>query len=1112
MAQSGKQTLLQRLEGKDPFSSDSGVVDDDYDYDYDCQSQRSEIIVPYLPPPSPDDNDSHRVWDRIQLQVNVSRSVPGASRNSDSNSDSHSHSNSKAVDFAVVLINPRHNPVRLREYLDETIRALLHLQGHRNVEEEQEQEEQEQENGAEEINGDTAAATAQRPVCLCLLLNFRDLESSSSSAGGAAAAAAAAAAGQWMQESDVQALTMEVLQDYSSSLESSRLVLQCGSTSLFNCYGLNVLHHFIYQCYLQRKRWDLEQFLADVGRAQYSTRIAPSVSYEEFLGIAPPAGGRSESQPPPTSKKGKGKKAKKERKRDGASRKSSSTKPVIRDNDDDDEEVDPRQGSEDESVETNSDSQTGRRRRQIMTNTGTGVARDAKAGADKSKGSSSGKERPSFVSTKEALEAFLASEDEDEIENPGSPPKALERDDESESENEDDDYFYDESGRRRKMEPTVEGAPEEQSEKRAKEMADSGRGRSSDESGIGGGKSGNKHPVQTAENNKAEAIPKDDDAKDGQEKKATTGRTSPMVPSEMESGSDADDESETGSKDIDNAKDARDGDRVEPASSDTQEELSADKGNPPESSTEEIEEPSEHDESAGSERCSSAAVQAEKPEVENGNHVSTVNDDKVPSEYPGDDATSTSATTPASDEKGVSQRDKGDESDESEGGVTEDSLLPASSDAGDEGDTGSGDDDLVADEIRASENDEHGSGDNALVANEIHASENDEHAHPEEPVAAKEAAVVAELNDNEERVTEESPLSTGSDANDESVSSGSDFVIDQMRADESDEHVDPEELAAKEALATVDVDESQDGITKESPLQTKSGANDESDSEGDFVIEEMRADDADEHVDDSEEVVVKGPPVTLGSVKIDDSDSDDSVFVINEIASTDETNGTDEIDEETPSSQSDNVKARDRYQEPEQGTITATSSGDDAHDDDNDRDVEKLPPSQQSALAQEGQDDISHENTSTKSSLVPDNKDKGEGESSIRNSTAKGVMKSRSRRPQTKENISDTKAVAEPSSGLSAAARAAIAAAQLDFERMVQESDHEDEAAKKPKKKKKESETPEEKAQRRQEKKDKKEKQSKSKDSTETPEEKAQRRQEKKDKKEKESKSSHDRT
>jgi hypothetical protein len=982
MAQSGKQTLLQRLEGKDPFSD--SVVDD--------HSERSEIIAPYLPP------SNHQVWDRIQLQVGVSRSVPASQSKSNSSNGS---SNSKAVDFAVVLINPRHDPVRLRAYLNETIRALLHLQGHKDMEEEED-------DVAEKRNGDTA------PVCLCLLLNFRDLESSS---------------GQWMQESDVQALTMEVLQNYSS-LEPSRLVLQCGSTSLFNCYGLNVLHHFIYQCYLQRKRCDLEQFLDDVGQAQYSTRKAPSVSYEEFLGIAQPSESKS-----PDKKKGKGKKAKKERKRDGASRKSSSKRAVIRD----DEEVDPGHGSEDDSVETNSDSQTGRRR--IMPNKG--GARDAKAGAQ-SNGSSSRKEGKSFVSTKEALEAFLASEDENE--NNGSPPKALDRDDESE--NEDDDYFYDESGRRRKMEPTVEGAPDKQSGKIAKDKVDPGRGGLSDEKGRGGGKSGSKSTVQTAEKNVAEAIPKDDGANGGQEKKGevATRRTSPMTTSEIENGSDAEDEGETGSKDSMNAKHAKDGGRVEPAGSDTPEELSGEKAKPSESSIEAIEDASEHDESAGSERSSSTTVEAKKPEVENGNHMSTLKDEKVLSKKSGDDANSAGTPTPALDGKGDSQRDNGDldsedslvmsrgdeggESEESKGGVTEDSLVPASSDTGDES----------------------YSGNDSLVADEILASDNDEHANPKELAAAKEATVMPERDENEERATKESPLPTSSGANEESDSGGSDFFIDQMRADENDVHVDPEELAAKVTLATVGDDESQDGITKESPLSTSSGANDESDSEGDFVVEEMRADDTDDHVD-SEEVIVKGPPVTVGSNRLDDSDSDDSDFVINEIPSADETNGTDERDEENLSSQSDNVKARDRYQEQQQETITATSSSDEVHDED--MDTEKLTPSQQSALAREGEDEVSKENTSAKSSLVLDNK--GEGESSIGNATAKGFSKSRFHPPQTRESISDTRAVAEPSSGLSAAARAAIAAAQLDFERMVQEPDHEGVAAKQPKKKKKES-------------------------------------------------------
>lgn len=974
MAQSGKQTLLQRLEGKDPFSD--SLVDD--------HSDRSEIITPYLPPPD------HQVWDRIQLRVGVSRSVPSQSK---------SNSNSKAVDFAVVLINPRHDPVRLREYLDETIRAILHLQGHKDMEEEDE---------AEESNDPAENNSGGRPVCLCLLLNFRDLESSS---------------GMWMQESDVQALTMEVLQNYSS-LEPSRLVLQCGSTSLFNCYGLNVLHHFIYQCYLQHKRCDLENFLDEVGHAQYKTRKTPSVSYEEFLGIAQP----SESKPP-TTKKVKGKKVKKERKRDGASRKSSSTQQVTGD----DEEVDPLQGSEDEAVETNSDSQTGRRR--IMTNKG--MAKDAKAGAQ-ANGSSSGKERPSFVSTKEALEAFLASEDEDE--DNGSRPKVLGRDDESE--NDDDDYFYDEFGRRRKMKPVIEGAPGKQSEKIVKDKADSGRGRTSDVNGRGGGKSGNERPVQTAENGSVEAIPKVDDAKGGQEKieQVTTRRPSAVMPSENENGSDSEGESETGLKDSDNSKDASGGGRVEPASSATQEELSVDKARAPESSTEAIEHPTEHDELAGSERCSSTTVKAKEPEVENGQHMSTVKDAKVVSGNSGDDAASTGTPAPALDGNDGSQRDNGDfdgeslpmsrrdkgtENDESKCGVTEDSLLPASSDAGD-GSDGS-DDDVVADEKLT--------------------SYNEENANPEEPAAADEATVMAERSDNKERFSKESPLPTSSDANDESDSDCSDFVIDEMCADG---HADPEELGAKEILATDDGDESQDGFTKEHPLPTRTDAKDESDSEGDFVIEEMRADDTDEEVD-SEEAVVKGPPVTVGSERMDDNDSDDSDLVINEISSADETKGTVEKEEEDPSSQSDNVKARDK------GTITATLSSDDAHDDDSD--TEKLPPSQQSASARDGEIEISKENTK-KSILVIDNKDKGEDESSICNATAKGVSKSRSRPPQSKESVSDTRAVPETSTGLSAAARAAIAAAQLDFERMVQEPDHEKVAAKKPKKKKKESKDP----------------------------------------------------
>jgi hypothetical protein len=1007
MAQSGKQTLLQRLEGKDPFTDSS--LDD-------CsETARSEIVAPYLAPPD------HQVWDRIQLRVGVSRSVP-----SETQAQTQAQTQTKVgVDFAVVLINPRHDPVRLRAYLDETIRALLHLQGHQAVDEEEEVEESA---GQEQVKG--SSGKTLRPVCLCLLLNFRDLESSSDD---------------WLQESDVQALTMEVLQDYFT-LEPSRLVLQCGSTSLFNCYGLNVLHHFIYQCYLQRKRSDLEQFLIEVGQAQIASRKVPSVSYDEFLGIAAPSSSEISIVPPTTTTATKKvKKAKKERRRDAASKKSSQTKEVIRDVGG---EGDQQQGTQEEAVEVDSHSDTPTGRRRIMTSRG--ETRDSKVdGQSQSKGSSSGQERPSFVSTKEALEAFLASDDEEDVN--GSPSKALNHNDEVE--NEDDDYFYDESGSRRKMKLTAEGAPGKLSAKGPNNKADTGRDISPDDNDRGG-KSGNKSPVQTTDNDSAEARPKDDDAKGSRDEilEASSRSTSPVTPSEIKNDSDAEDESETGSKDCGSAKDARDGGRVEaegkvgtPASSDTQEELSLDIAKPHESSTEAIGDASEHAESAGSDRCISSAAEDKKSDNENGDPMSTVKDENMLSEDSGDNVASTAMPTPALDSKGdsPSHDDAVDtqeflEDDECEGSVTKNSPLPASSDVNDESDS---DDDFVIEEISP--------------------DDNSEHVDPEELVI-KEASVTVEGDESEGSVTKNSPLPPSSDANDERDSGDDDCVVEETRAIDNDEHdVDPEELAVTETSVTVEGDESEGSVTKISPIPTSSDANDESDSDDDdFFIEEIIADDHVEHVD-PEEVVVKDSPVTAVSETKDDSDSDDRDFAIHEIPSSTETNGLDE----DPSSQIDNARVRDEGQTRERETITPPTSGDGDDAPGDGRYDEKPPPSQQRK--------ISKESTNITSSLIIDDKDEGEGEGevSIGNSVAKDASAAiRSRPSQTKESIS----VATASSGISAAARAAIAAAQVDFERMVQEPSHADVPAKKAKKKKKESKDGEKKK-----KKDKKTKRSK---------------------------------
>ena len=265
MSQSGKQTLLRRLEGKDPFA-------DDGDDHHDDDRERTEAIVPYQPPP---ENSAWKAAanDRIQLSVKISRSVPPSS----------SQTTQLPLDFAVLLINPSHDQARIRDHLNESLTALLHLQGHHKMSDKKtsalndtdDSEESKKVHVSRSESGDEIVDT--RPFCLCLLLNFRDRKDMVRRKKASKHRRA-----DWLESSDVQRLTMQILQDYPT-LEPDRLVLQCGESSLVNCYGLDLLHHFIYKAYLQRKRYDLEAMLSQIHQARLNSQGSSILPYDEFI-------------------------------------------------------------------------------------------------------------------------------------------------------------------------------------------------------------------------------------------------------------------------------------------------------------------------------------------------------------------------------------------------------------------------------------------------------------------------------------------------------------------------------------------------------------------------------------------------------------------------------------------------------------------------------------------------------------------------------------------------------------------------------------------------------------------------------------------------------------
>jgi hypothetical protein len=224
LPESGKRTLVARLRGRDPFRPTTT------DHSEAPILEGVEHALPYQAP-----HDQPSWGERIQLGVYAADEWAQTS---------------EPLDFAVVLVNPLHKRKKVKRYLGKRLQELLHLMGYH-------------------ISQEAGPRTLPlRPLCLCLLLNFRDVNGKK----------------KHVEQSNLTAWTMEVLQE-CPGLDPRKLVLQCGETSLLNCYGLGLLHHFIYQSYLQRRQHQLEVDLLQVHMAQQQTKLPPVQSYEDFLAV-----------------------------------------------------------------------------------------------------------------------------------------------------------------------------------------------------------------------------------------------------------------------------------------------------------------------------------------------------------------------------------------------------------------------------------------------------------------------------------------------------------------------------------------------------------------------------------------------------------------------------------------------------------------------------------------------------------------------------------------------------------------------------------------------------------------------------------------------------------
>ena len=316
MSRTGKHTLAQRLQGKNPFLSHQHEESSSSRHP-DLRRQRHEnILIPYKPPSRGSSSERMASWDRIKLNIDISRVLPTsdsstssecAVKKETSNAKSNSNQGSANYHFFVILVDPLHPaPKRVKAHLQDTLRQII-----------------------QSVYGDPGGAASRttpyisksnRPLCLCVLLNFRDLVSGT-------------ADNDRIQSSDIQSWTMEILLnelDHALMEDPSLMVLQLAESSLQNCYGLEHLHHFIFQTYLMQKQAHARQMILDTQRELQKSKETVSnnpylTSYSDFLvileGGAVPARSGTLTKEKQSRKKRKSKKKKSSKKEDMKGRK-----------------------------------------------------------------------------------------------------------------------------------------------------------------------------------------------------------------------------------------------------------------------------------------------------------------------------------------------------------------------------------------------------------------------------------------------------------------------------------------------------------------------------------------------------------------------------------------------------------------------------------------------------------------------------------------------------------------------------------------------------------------------------------------------------------------------
>ena len=222
------------------------------------------ITVPYKSPPE------SVTLDRIQLHIQC---CPSNHVEDYLKKQQHPQQQQPKVQFVVILISPKHKLETTQSYLERVIISYLDGLGYDDIGQNQDQNQDQQQPKGKRKSNDII--NGGEPICICILFNYRDLLKTN-----------------FPSQKELQRSIQEIFEE-RNVVQQQKVLVDYIDVSLRNCFGLDLLHTFIYKAYLRQKQYDIEKQLYTI-QSQIQTTInknnnqKPPTSYEEFLSIIEP--------------------------------------------------------------------------------------------------------------------------------------------------------------------------------------------------------------------------------------------------------------------------------------------------------------------------------------------------------------------------------------------------------------------------------------------------------------------------------------------------------------------------------------------------------------------------------------------------------------------------------------------------------------------------------------------------------------------------------------------------------------------------------------------------------------------------------------------------------